>query len=177
MNGQWREFSIPVANTQFHSIYLPQYACGYELDATALILAATERCSSTWGANWGYFSILLAVRPGFSGPWWRSNPAMLPFTTCRTWCIRLGLQQVVQCLNCATASTAAQRQLVMPDGMHSGLAMLADWAGGETVCAVALDDVDLPAPRLDESRRGKSGIRNAARCDYDSERSATVHYH
>jgi hypothetical protein len=57
-----RWFPFRAANTQFHSLYLPQFAGGYEPETQLLIqiLTGARGVFFDIGANWGHLSIALA---------------------------------------------------------------------------------------------------------------------
>lgn len=65
------------ANTQFHSLYLPQFAGGYELETQLLIqiLTGANGVFFDVGANWGHLSVALAITEGFHGEIHAFEPA------------------------------------------------------------------------------------------------------
>ena len=101
------------------------------------------------GSNWGYFSLLLAARPGFTGRIHAFEPWPTTYADLDSVVSQAGLRNVITTHRLALG--ACEGQVSMRCGRHSGLAQIAEAASTEqlqTVQQVTLDGLDLPAPDL-----------------------------
>ncbi|RAU23445.1 hypothetical protein CU669_04810 [Paramagnetospirillum kuznetsovii] len=64
-----RRIGFNARNTQFGALYQPQSQPLYEAETSALLdlLVGDDDCFVDIGANWGWYSLLVASRPGFKG--------------------------------------------------------------------------------------------------------------
>ncbi|MCD4780466.1 MAG: FkbM family methyltransferase [Candidatus Omnitrophica bacterium] len=69
LNGKEYFLKYNAANTAFQSLYLDRYKSGYENEVAVLIdhLVRPSDCFYDVGANYGYFSLLVASNPKFKG--------------------------------------------------------------------------------------------------------------
>ena len=69
-NGKTQAVKFNGRNLQFHALYENYYRHGYELETALLIstLCHGDRPFFDIGSNWGYFCLLAASLPEFSGP-------------------------------------------------------------------------------------------------------------
>lgn len=147
VNGQHRQVRFNAGNTQFGALYLPQSQPVYEPETSALLdrLVADGDVFHDVGANWGWYSLLLASRPGFSGQIHAFEPFPTTFVDLRSVVDQAGLGAVIHCHDVALADKAGEISMGFSDGIQSGLARLGE-GGGITVRMTRLDDLDLPLP-------------------------------
>ena len=138
-------------NTQYHALYLPPYAKGYEPDTTALfdILLPDDGVFFDIGANWGYYALFAAARPGFAGRIHAFEPMPATFADLASVVDQAGLGNVITCHQVALSAAPGQGTMTVGDGLHSGIARLGgSGGGGVEVPLMPLDDLDLPAPHV-----------------------------
>lgn len=114
-------------NTQFHALYLTRYQNGYEPEVTNFIDAVLPDDGVFYdiGANWGYFSFFCATKPNFYGKIFAFEPFLPAFKDFKRIIASAGLEHVIIPFNLAVSQHAGNGAMKLPDGMHSGLAMLA----------------------------------------------------
>lgn len=143
----WREVGFNARNTQFGALYQPQCQPLYEPETSALLdlLVADSGCFVDVGANWGWYSLLVASRPGFKGTVHAFEPFPSTFTDLDGVVRAAGLEHRITCHDIALADTAGSSTMAFSDGIQSGLARLGE-AGGVTIRMAPLDSLALPAP-------------------------------
>lgn len=143
-------FPFRAANTQFHSIYLPIFASGFETETGLLlhVLAGRQGTFFDIGSNWGHYSVTIGLYEGFEGTIHAFEPAAATYRDLVSVTTALGLAGRVTCHNLATGSTNAGGSLSIPDKVHSGIARVSASGGGETIRITRLDDLGLPAPTV-----------------------------
>jgi FkbM family methyltransferase len=168
-----RHFAFDTRNTQFGALYLPQDLPLYESETSALLDALVENDEVFFdvGANWGWYSLLLASRPGFTGQIHAFEPFPATFLDLAGAVEQTGLASTITCHEVALAAAAGEAMMAFSDGVQSGLARLGE-AGGVKVRLDRLDALDLPAPaviKIDAEDhelgvlRGSEGVIAAAR--------------
>jgi FkbM family methyltransferase len=145
-----RPFSFRAANTQFHSLYLPQFAGGYEPETQLLIqiLAGAEGVFFDIGANWGHLSVALAAVDGFHGEIHAFEPSAAAFRDLSDVTRRAHGATPVTCHQVGLSDRNGTAMLWVPDGLHSGLAQITLGTVGEPVILARLDELELPAPTV-----------------------------
>jgi len=143
-----RRFCFRGANTQFHSLYLPQFAGGYEPETQLLIQILTGANGAFFdvGANWGHLSIALAITEGFHGEIHAFEPAGDSFRDLYEITQQTSNSMSLTCHQLALSDTNGIARLSSPDRLHSGLARLTGALTGEIVSSARLDDLDLVRP-------------------------------
>lgn len=146
---QWRKVEFNARNTQFGALYLPQSQPLYEPETSALLdrLIGDDDVFFDVGANWGWYSLLLASRPGFGGSIHAFEPFPTTFEDLASVVAQAGLSQMVTCHDVALADRAGDISMGFSDGIQSGLARLGE-GGGVSVRMVRLDDLGLAAPNV-----------------------------
>ena len=141
------EIAFNARNTQFGALYLPQNQPVYEAETSALLerLAAPDAVFYDIGANWGWYSVLLATRPGFSGQVHAFEPFPPTFQDLRAVVGQAGLDGVIHCHDVALADREGVADMAPSDGVQSGLARLGE-GGGMQVRLTRLDAMGLPDP-------------------------------
>ncbi len=139
-----RVVEFDVRNTQFGALYQRQSQPVYEAETSALLdlLVADDGVFLDVGANWGWYSVLIATRPGFRGRVHAFEPFPTTFADLESVVRQAGLDQLVTCHAVALADQPGEASMGFSDGLQSGLARLGE-AGGTRVRLVRLDDMDV----------------------------------
>ncbi len=145
--GGERDLRFDVRNTQFHALYMPDFLPCFEPETTALFarIVGTTGVFFDIGANWGWYTVVEASRPGFSGTVHAFEPNPPSFADLVGIVSQAGLDAHVQCHNIALGDHDGDATMRIPDGVHSGLATL-DEHGDVRVKLARLDSLDLPTP-------------------------------
>jgi FkbM family methyltransferase len=143
-----REVTFNARNSQFSSLYFPQYKPFYEADLCTIFdrLLGPRDVFFDIGANWGWHSIVMAVRPSFQGAVHAFEPFPSSFTDLADIVKQAGLESRITCHNLALGEKDGTAGMVFPDGMLSGGAQLSEH--GVQVPLARLDTLDLPPPKL-----------------------------
>lgn len=145
VGGAEREVRFNARNTQFGAFYLPQSLPVYEPETSALLdrLVADDSVFVDVGANWGWYSLLVASRPGFSGTVHAFEPFPETFRDLASVVEQAGLADRVRCHDVALADQDGESSMAFSDGVQSGLARLGE-EGGTKVRLARLDTLGLP---------------------------------
>lgn len=167
IGGQCRHVRFNARNTQFGALYLPQSLPVYEPETSALLdrLVADGDVFLDVGANWGWYSLLIASRPGFAGTVHAFEPFPSTFVDLAAVVDQAGLARTIHCHEVALADKSGTLDMGFSDGIQSGLARLGE-KGGVTVRLARLDDLDLPAPdvvKIDAEDHELEVLRGAER--------------
>ena len=124
--GGERDLRFDVRNTQFHALYMPDFLPCFEPETTALFarIVGTTGVFFDIGANWGWYTVVEASRPGFSGTVHAFEPNPPSFADLVGIVSQAGLDAHVQCHNIALGDHDGDATMRIPDGVHSGLATL-----------------------------------------------------
>jgi len=145
-----KRIQFDARNTQFCSIYLPEYVhFGYEPETTALIdkLLSPEDTFYDVGSNWGHISLHVASRP-FRGQIHTFEPMPCTFQDLCSVVRQAGLQGRITCHNLALSNDDATKHMRSPDAITSGNAEVSSDHKGVPVQSVRLDDLNLPYPSV-----------------------------
>jgi FkbM family methyltransferase len=142
-----RDLRFNVRNTQFHALYMAAHLPCYEPATTALIERITAKTGTFFdiGANWGWYAVVVANRPGFAGRVHAFEPNPQSFADLVGIVSEAGLDSYVECHEIALSNYDGDMMMSLPDGFHSGLAKL-DEDGEIRVRVARLDTLDLPTP-------------------------------
>ncbi len=142
-----REVEFNARNTQFGALYQPQSQPIYEAETSALLdlLVADVGCFVDVGSNWGWYSLLVASRPGFNGQVHAFEPFPSSFADLEAVVRSAGLGNRITCHDVALADTIGTATMALSDGIQSGLARLGE-AGGVTIRMTTMDSLTLPPP-------------------------------
>lgn len=149
IGGTPRPFPFNARNTQFSALFLPQHDAGYESETAALldVLCPDGGTFVDVGANWGFYSLFLASRPGFAGRIHAIEPWPPTFADLSTCVAETGLAGTVTCHNVALSAEEGRAAMGLPDGLQSGLARLSVGTRGDPeVDLKPLDALDVGAP-------------------------------
>jgi FkbM family methyltransferase len=167
VNGGERRFSFNPLNTQFHSVYAPAHANGYEPETAALIdrLLPSDGVFFDAGANWGHFSLFAASRRDFRGDIHSFEPMPSTFRDLQESILETRLEGVIHAHNLALSDAGGESRMVIPDGRHSGLATISKDGSGVPMQRAPLDSLPLPKPdviKIDVEGHEAAMLRGAA---------------
>src|SRR5262249_42638185 len=100
-NGKGSEIEFDGRNAQFHALYERQYKNGYEFETAVLITRLTHRSNVFYdvGANWGYFSLLVASLSDFHGRIFAFEPNPTAYSDLTSTVRQAGLERTITALN------------------------------------------------------------------------------
>jgi len=149
-NGITRTVSFNGRNAQFHALYDPQYRYGYEVETAWLLtrLCRGEKNFYDVGANWGYFSLLLAASPDFAGHCYAFEPNPSSFADLDSVIVQAGVQDKVHARQIGLGATRASLHITQANRFLSGLARLSSEGQGPLIPVEPLDELDLPPPNV-----------------------------
>jgi len=135
--GKELEIKFNGRNAQFHALYEECYTYGYELETAALLLRLAPKANTFYdiGSNWGYFSLLVAAQPSFSGQIYAFEPNPHTFVDLKSTITQAGLDDCVTILNYGLGSEDGDLSLVEADEFNTGLARLTTSGAGQRVQA------------------------------------------
>jgi FkbM family methyltransferase len=145
-----RRTTFDARNTQFSGLYFPDCLPVYEASTSSIIehLVGDTGVFFDVGANWGWYSVLIATRPSYKGTIHAFEPFPPNFTDLTKMIAGAGLDDRVFCHAIALGDSKGEAVMSMPDGIHTGLAQVGKEKTGIKVPLMRLDDLDLPAPRV-----------------------------
>jgi FkbM family methyltransferase len=141
-----RDVQFHARNTQFHSVFSPKYAEGYEPETSLLLDAFLADSQVFWdvGSNWGHFALYACSHPLFKGRVHAFEPMPETFHDLKSVVIQSGLGGQITCHNFALGAENGVSTAVLPDGVHSGTAKLGTSSQGTQVVVHAADALSLP---------------------------------
>jgi len=137
-------------NLQFSSLYDECYRHGYELETGFVLtrLCRGDRAFYDVGANWGYFSLLLAASAEFSGPIFAFEPNPRTYADLIDVIQQAGVADRVNPCQFGLGRESCTMTLAEADSFHTGLARLIPTVAGPQISVKRLDDLDFPVPQL-----------------------------
>jgi FkbM family methyltransferase len=126
--------ALDTTNTEFTQGYEPEIGC--LLDR----LVPHRGLFCDIGANWGYFSLFLASRPGFNGEIHAFEPIPGSFNDLQSLMTEMGLNAIVRCHNIALSNVDGNAKMTIPNH-SSGMATLSENDGGIAVRLSTLDSL------------------------------------
>ena len=147
-----RKVPISRVNTQFLGLdrEIEEFRYGYEPEILALVdlLVPNNGVLLDVGANWGVFSIFLAVRKGFSGKVFAFEPGSGSFHDLTELVTALNLAERILCHKVALADYSGVATLSTP--LFSGLSSIGACGADthEDIWVARLDDLHLPKANL-----------------------------
>jgi FkbM family methyltransferase len=144
-----RKVTFNARNTQFGALYLPQCLPVYEPETSALLdrLVGDNDVFYDIGANWGWYSLLIASRTSFKGAIHAFEPFPSTFADLASLVEQSEQQDRIVCHEIALADKDGQTSMSFPDGVQSGLARLGT-VGDTQVRLAKLDSLDISAPSV-----------------------------
>ncbi len=142
--GRSNAFTFNAKNSQFHALYYPKFANGYEKWLCALLdwLVPDDGIFIDAGSNWGYFGLYLASRPGFRGRTYCFEPFPTTFRDLVDTVKQCDLEEFVFPFDVGLSDESGAGKMQVP-GVQSGIAevVAADVPGASDVRLSTLDDV------------------------------------
>ena len=129
-----RRMSFNARNTQFGAIYQQHFQPVYEPEISALLdlLVADNDGFLDVGANWGWYSLLVASRPGFAGHIHAFEPMPDTFADLAGVVREAGLADRVTCHALALGDRDGAGAMTIPGGLQSGFARLSGTAASRS---------------------------------------------
>jgi len=137
-------------NLQFHALYDPGFARGYELESALLIMSLCRGKGAFFdiGSNWGYFSLLMTSVKEFTGSIYAFEPNPRTFADLISVIQQSGVGSRVTAMNFGIGEMSCQMVLEEPDAFTTGLARLSSSGNGTKISVKALDELNLPLPQM-----------------------------
>lgn len=144
-DGNVTEIEFNGRNAQFHALYEQHYKKGYEFETAVLIARLTNGSNVFYdvGANWGYFSLLVASLPNFRGRIFAFEPNPTAYSDLTSTVQQAGLEQRVAALNYGLGCVEGELHLEEPEKFKTGLARLSRSGSGSKVRVHTLDSLKL----------------------------------
>ena len=143
-----------IGNTQFHSIYFPQYQRSYEPETTVLIdRILSQNPHGVFydiGANWGHMSLHAASLQGFHGSIHSFEPFPSTYNDLSQVVEQSGKGNVIQTHHMAVSDFDGTCTIGLPDNFNSGNAevSLEESGKGFKVTAQKVDSMNFEKPTL-----------------------------
>jgi len=148
--NQERPIAFNGRNMQFHALYDDCYRYGYELE-TAVLLTRLCRGGGAFydiGANWGYFSLLVAATPEFAGPIFAFEPNPRTHVDLVDVIQQAGLTDQVKPCAFGLGRESCNMSLAEADQFQTGYAKLVSSDSGKQIVVKRLDDLGFPSPQI-----------------------------
>jgi len=148
VDGAIRYFPLNARNTQFGALFMPRDEPCYEPETTALLdtIIGDQDTFFDVGANWGYYALLIAARPGFTGMVHAFEPFPATYADLAAAVHATGTEDRITCHNLGLSDKEGRAAMSFPDGIQSGLARVNSGAAGVDVPVATLDSLALPPP-------------------------------
>ena len=126
IGGQEKDLKFNALNTQFCAMYLKAFTSGYEPHISTLLdlLMPVDGTFYDIGSNWGWFSLLLASKPGFRGKIHAFEPFPASYQDICSLVQQAGLEQTIQVHNLALSDRIGKTSMRLPDQFQSGRATM-----------------------------------------------------
>lgn len=147
-NGQTRTVKFNGRNLQFHALYESYYRHGYELE-TALLISALCRGDRPFfdiGSNWGYFSLLAASLPEFTGPIQAFEPNPRTFADLNDTIAQAAVTDRVNAWQIGIGRVACEMTVAEADRHNTGLSRLTAQGPGQKIPVKPVDKLGLGQP-------------------------------
>ena len=146
--GKAIEIKFNGLNAQYQALYEPHYKHGYEFE-TAVLLTRLLTGSNVFydvGANWGYFSLLLAASPSFAGAIFAFEPNPSTCHDLTRTIQQAALDQRITALNYGLGHHEGELHIEEPEKFKTGLCRLTPDGTGQRIPVHTLDSIDLAPP-------------------------------
>jgi FkbM family methyltransferase len=137
-------------NLQFQALYDPAYKHGYELETALVMKKLCRGRGAFWdvGANWGYFSLLVASFPEFQGSIASFEPNPKTFKDLSRTVEQAGLSGRVRTHNLGLGAENCEMVVSESGRFHSGLSQLKKVGDGVRVPVASLDSLRSERPHF-----------------------------
>lgn len=132
-------------NLQFHALYDDHFRYGYELE-TSLLVSALCRGAAAFldiGSNWGYYSLLAASLPEFSGSIYAVEPNPRTYADLTSTIAQAAVANRVTPCHFGLGSTVCEMVVAEADRFNTGLSRLAPKGGGQKIPVKTVDSLDF----------------------------------
>jgi FkbM family methyltransferase len=149
VNGQKKHLRFNSKNATYAILYFKQYAMGYEPQISALFDIITPDRGAFYdiGSNWGWFSLMMATRPGFQGQIHAFEPFPTTHQDLASMIEQAGLADCIKRHDFALMAEAGTASIYLPDSIHSGCATVTrENKGTGGIKTSRLDDFSGPPP-------------------------------
>jgi FkbM family methyltransferase len=152
IDGREKDIYFNALNTQFSALYLKNFSGGYEPHISALLdlLLPTNGVFYDIGSNWGWFSLLLASKPGFNGKIHAFEPFPPSYQDICSVAQQAGLENKIQVHNLALSDRSGKTSMRLPDRFQSGRATMSgneDNNEGESLVDT-MDSLNIEPPHI-----------------------------
>jgi FkbM family methyltransferase len=145
--GRRRTVRFNARNLQFQALYAPFFRYGYEPEVAMLVDALVKEGGTFFdiGSNWGYFPLYAASNhEKLTVHAFEPTPGTYRDLTA---CVeQAGISEMVTCHPVALSAADGEAYMNIPDGLHSGQAMVSTEDGTARIAMRRLDAMNLPAP-------------------------------
>jgi len=147
-NGRTQAVRFNGRNLQFHALYDGCYRYGYELETALLIstLCRGQRPFYDIGSNWGYFSLLAASLPEFSGQIYAFEPNPRTFADLNTTIQQAAVTDRVTACQMGVGRTACEMTVAEADPFDTGASRLAAGGAGQKIPVKPVDTLGFGSP-------------------------------
>jgi FkbM family methyltransferase len=143
-----------IRNTQFHSVYFPQYKISYEPETTVLIdLILNQNPDGVFfdvGANWGHMSLHAASSKLFKGEIHSFEPFLTSYQDLSQIVEQSGKKSMIETHHLAVSDVDGVCYIGLPDNFNSGNAEVStqNTGDGQKVESQKIDSMNFKAPDL-----------------------------
>lgn len=149
VNGERKRLCFNSKNSTYAILYFNQYAMGYEPQVSAFIDLVMPARGTFYdiGSNWGWFSLMVATNPGFSGCIHAFEPFPTTYVDLNSMVEQSGFRDRIQTHNFALMAESGMASIYIPDHIHSGNATVTRESRGQGgIKTSRLDDFSGSAP-------------------------------
>jgi len=145
-SGDQVRVAFDARNTQYHALYLERYKYGYEPEVTNFIdiVLSSKGGFCDIGANWGFYSLFVATKPGYSGKVHAFEPLKSSFQDLKSVVEGAGLGDRIDIHEMALSDHRGAGKMVIPDKLNSGLAVLIEEGKGGVTIGLLDELADKP---------------------------------
>jgi len=148
--GTVTEIKFNGLNAQYHALYEQHFKHGYEFETAVLLTRLLTGSDAFYdvGANWGYFSLLVAASRVFTGPVYAFEPNPKTYDDLTRTIQQAALDQRITALNYGLGRNEGELHLEEPEKYKSGLCHLSANGTGQRIPVHTLDTINLAPPRV-----------------------------
>ena len=149
--GRDHMISFNGRNRQFHAVYEDMFRQGYEPETSRLITRLLPHLRGAFfdvGSNWGYYAMLAASAPEYSGAIHAFEPSPRVYGDLESMLRQAELTQRITTHAAGVGAHSGELVIEETDPFHTGLTRLVPTGSGARVPVQRLDDCGLPAPDL-----------------------------